>query len=74
MRQPCFGLSPLKDEDMDIEYDCGENTERKTCPAFSYCHKTNAFSKCCPFPKKVGKINYIQLTCPNFFLYKTFIY
>lgn len=66
MRQPCFGLSPLKDEETDIEYDCGENTERKECPALSYCHKMDAISKCCPFPKKDGKINYIQLACPNF--------
>ena len=59
LSRPCIGgVSPLKDEETGMEYECGENTQRKSCPPFSYCDKTEIFSRCCPFPNKDGKINY----------------
>ena len=54
MSKPCLGLSPLIDGRTNTEYKCGKPSE--DCPAFSYCHKGDTFSKCCPFPSKDGKI------------------
>ena len=55
MNQPCLGLSPLLDDNTNVEFDCGENSNVEECPAFSYCHKGDGFSKCCPFPRNDGK-------------------
>ena len=60
MSQPCLGMSPLIDKETNMEFECGENTDREECPVFSYCHKGDTFSKCCPFPTKDGKIKYIE--------------
>ena len=56
MKQPCLGLNPLIDEQTNMEYTCGENTKHDECPSFSYCHRGDTFSKCCPFPPQDGKI------------------
>ena len=58
MSKPCLGMSPIKDSETKVELECGENAEREQCPVYSYCHRGDTFSKCCPFPKNDGKINY----------------
>ena len=65
MSKPCLGLSPLIDGKTNSQYKCGEGEEREDCPAFSYCHKGDTFSQCCPFPTKDGKINSITKTNLN---------
>ena len=58
MSQPCLGLSPILDDNTNMEFTCGENFNTKECPAFSYCHQGDGFSKCCPFPRNDGRKHY----------------
>ena len=66
MSQPCLGLSALIDKNTNLEFDCGENSKIEACPAFSFCHKGDGFSKCCPFPRNDGKIFFYMFKMTDF--------